>query len=78
MKIDNIVNLQYYSSIKKGGNNIITAKELQYVDLWASKIPMPGIEYSSNVMKEIEECYHIYKKYILIRNMILYLVMAKR
>lgn len=41
---------------------MITAKELQYVDLWASKIPMPGIEYSSNVMKEIEECYHIYKK----------------
>ena len=41
---------------------MITAKELQYVDFWASKIPMPGLEYSSKVMDEIEECYNIFNQ----------------
>ncbi len=39
---------------------MITLKELQYVDAWASKTPMPGIEYSREVMKEIENCYNTY------------------
>ena len=41
---------------------MITAKELQYVDLWASKIPMPGEEYSKQVVEEIKECYETYKQ----------------
>lgn len=39
----------------------ITNKELQFVDLWASKIPMPGEEYSMSVMDDIRECYNTYK-----------------
>ena len=41
---------------------MITTKELQYVDLWASKIPMPGEEYSKQVIKELEECYKTYNE----------------
>ena len=39
---------------------MITTKELQYVDDWAKKIPMPGIEYSTKVMQELEMCYKLY------------------
>lgn len=39
---------------------MITRKELQYVDKWASKTPMPGYEYSWNVLNEIEKCYKIF------------------
>lgn len=39
---------------------MITTKELQYVGDWAKKIPMPGIEYSTNVMREIEYCYNLF------------------
>ena len=41
---------------------MITTKELQYVDLWASKIPMPGEEYSKQVIKELEECCKTYNE----------------
>jgi len=41
---------------------MITTKELQYVDTWATKIPMPGIEYSISVLKEMKECYETYKR----------------
>lgn len=41
---------------------MITTKELQYVDAWATKIPMPGIEYSISVLKEMKECYETYKR----------------
>ena len=34
---------------------MITTKELQYVEAWATKIPMPGIEYSISVLKEMKE-----------------------
>ena len=39
---------------------MITTKELQYVDHWANRIPMPGKEYSIQIMNEIEECYNLY------------------
>ena len=35
---------------------MITSKELQYVDNWASKIPMPGYDYSIKVLNELKEC----------------------
>lgn len=41
---------------------IITSKELDYVSLWASKIPMPGEEYSRQVVEQMKECYEIYKR----------------
>ena len=40
----------------------ITNKELQFIDLWASKIPMPGEEYCLSVMEDIKECYETYKE----------------
>lgn len=40
----------------------ITKKELQFIDLWASKIPMPGEEYCLSVMEDIKECYETYKE----------------
>lgn len=40
---------------------MISIKELQYVDLWANKIPMPGYEYSIAVLNEIKKCYEVYK-----------------
>ena len=40
----------------------ITNKELQFVELWASKIPMPGEEYSLAVMNDLKECYQTYKE----------------
>lgn len=41
---------------------IITSKELDYVNMWASKIPMPGEEYSRQVVEQMKECYEIYKQ----------------
>ena len=41
---------------------MITKKELQFVDAWATKIPMPGIEYSSEAIDKVEECYETYEK----------------
>ena len=41
---------------------MLTLKELQYVNLWANKTPMPGVEYSIDVLKQLEECYKIYKE----------------
>lgn len=41
---------------------MITKKELQYVDLWANKIPMPGVEYSIKVLKSIKECLEIWQE----------------
>jgi len=41
---------------------MITSKELQYVDSWANKIPMPGVEYSKEVLEEIKKCYEIFKQ----------------
>lgn len=41
---------------------MITSKELRYVSLWSSKVPMPGIEYSIKVLKEIESCYKLYNE----------------
>ena len=42
--------------------NMITSKELGYVDTWASKTPMPGIEYSKKVINDMKECYEIFKE----------------
>ena len=39
---------------------MLTLKELQYVELWANKIPMPGEEYSLSVLKEMENCYKLF------------------
>lgn len=39
---------------------MITSKELQYVSSWTTKMPMPGIDYSMNVLRELEECYNIF------------------
>lgn len=39
---------------------MITSKELQYVKSWASSTPMPGIDYSMNVLRKMEECYNIF------------------
>jgi len=41
---------------------MITSKELKYVNVWANKIPMPGIEYSKQVLEEIKKCYELYKE----------------
>ena len=41
---------------------MVSSRELRYVNSWASKIPMPGVEYSSEVMNSIRECYEIYNK----------------
>ena len=41
---------------------MITTKELQYVDVWPTKIPMPGEEYSTQVVNEMKECYETYKQ----------------
>lgn len=41
---------------------MITLKELQYVDAWATKIPMPGYEYGKSVMEQMEECYKAYNR----------------
>ena len=41
---------------------MITSKELKYVDSWAREIPMPGYDYSMDVLNQIEECYNIYNQ----------------
>lgn len=41
---------------------MITSKELQYVNSWAQKTPMPGVEYSAKVMKEMKTCYELFNK----------------
>jgi len=39
---------------------MITKKELQYVDAWANKTPMPGVEYSLIVLQYIKKCIDIF------------------
>lgn len=39
---------------------MISSKELKYVGLWANKVPMPGYEYSMDILNQIEECYNIF------------------
>lgn len=41
---------------------MITSKELKYVNNWANKVPMPGVEYSKSVLEEIKKCYELYNK----------------
>ena len=41
---------------------MITSKELKYVNSWANKIPMPGVEYSKQVLEEIKKCYELYNE----------------
>lgn len=41
---------------------MITSKELQYVDSWANKTPMPGIEYSKKILEEMKKCYETYNE----------------
>ena len=41
---------------------MISSKELKYVDSWARNIPMPGYEYSMDVLKEIERCYNLFQE----------------
>lgn len=41
---------------------MITKKELQNVDKWPTKIPMPGIKYSTEAIDKVEECYETYEK----------------
>lgn len=47
---------------------MISLKELQYVSSWANRIPMPGIEYSIEILDEIEKCYNLYKEKYLEKN----------
>lgn len=42
--------------------SMITSKELNYVELWPSRIPMPGEEYSRQVIEQMKKCYEIYKQ----------------
>lgn len=39
---------------------MITSKELQYVNDWARRIPMPGEEYSKKIMEELKLCVEAY------------------
>ena len=41
---------------------MITSKELQYVNSWTKKTPMPGVEYSAKVMEEMKTCYELFNK----------------
>lgn len=41
---------------------MISKKELQYVDDWARKIPMPGYEYSIAVLKELKDSFELFNK----------------
>lgn len=43
---------------------MITNKELHYVDSWANKIPMPGVEYSIKVLNSIKDCLETWKEKI--------------
>ena len=52
----------YNKHTKEGEKYMITTKELQFVNTWANRIPMPGIEYSTKVLEEMKECYETYKK----------------
>lgn len=41
---------------------MITTKELQYVDTWAAKTPMPGIEYSLETLEYIKKCVELFNE----------------
>ncbi len=41
---------------------MITNKELQYVNDWATKIPMPGVDYSIKVLNSIKDCLMIWNE----------------
>lgn len=41
---------------------MVSSKELRYVDSWANKTPMPGIEYSLRVLDDVERCYKLYNE----------------
>lgn len=41
---------------------MISSKELKYVGQNASKVPMPGVEYSLGVLKEMKRCYELFNE----------------
>lgn len=41
---------------------MISSKELKYASFWANKTPMPGYEYSMQVLKDIKKCFESYKE----------------
>lgn len=41
---------------------MISKRELKYVDEWARMVPMPGYNYSIEILKEIKEAYELYNK----------------
>ena len=41
---------------------MISSKELKYVGNFAIQIPMPGEEYSKQVMERIKKCVELYEK----------------
>ena len=41
---------------------MITTKELQYVTLFANRIPMPGIEYSLETLEYMKRCLEQFDK----------------
>ena len=40
---------------------MISSMELRYVNSWASKIPMPGYDYSKMVIDNIKRWYEMYE-----------------
>lgn len=43
-------------------HDMITTTELDFVSSWANRIPMPGEEYSKQVLEQMKRCYEIYKQ----------------
>lgn len=41
---------------------MLTSKELKYVELKSNAIPMPGYDYSLNILKEMKKCYELYNQ----------------
>ena len=40
---------------------MITSKDLKYANEKIEKIPIPGVEYSTEILELISECHNIYK-----------------
>ena len=41
---------------------MITKKELGYVNLWANRVPYPGINYCEEVMDKVVRCFELYNQ----------------
>lgn len=57
---------------------MISIKELDYVNLWANKVPYPGEDYCNDVKLKLQNAFNLFIRHMQIKNIIYHLVIMKK